>query len=82
MEQQKIGMLTYDDIERSECSSAWNARFHKELKSRKYAQPICSPLKAAINRWLYAHRDEIWDISLEETERRMIEDGVLTPDDI
>ena len=53
-----------------------------ELKSRKYAQPICSPLQAAISDWLYAHRDEIWDISLEEAERRMIADGVLTPDDI
>lgn len=82
MEQQKIGMLTYDDIEWDECSSGWKARFHKELKSRKYAQPICSPLQSAIGDWLYAHQDEIWDISLEEAERRMIEDGVLTPDDI
>ncbi len=82
MEEQKISMLTYDDIERSECFSGWKAGFHKELKSRRYAQPISSPLQTAISDWLYAHRDEIWDISLEETEKRMIEDGVLTPDDI
>lgn len=82
MEQQKISMLTYDDIEWGECVSAWDIGHMDELKSRKYAQPICSPLQAAIGDWLYAHRDEIWDISLEEAERRMIADGVLTPDDI
>lgn len=82
MEEQKISMLTYDDIEWGECVSAWDIGHMDELKSRKYAQPISSPLQAAIGDWLYAHRDDLENMSLEEAERRMIEDGVLTPDDI
>ena len=73
--------LGYEDYEWSEITSAWFCRHMDELKTRKYNQGF-TPQMDRVYDWVYEHRDIIRDISLEEQERMMIADGVLTPEDI
>lgn len=83
MEEQKrvFTALGYEDYEWSECTSAWFCRHMDELDTRKYAE-MFNPKMGKVYDWVYEHRSVIRDISLEEQERMMIADGVLTPEDI
>lgn len=73
--------LTFEDYEWSEYASAWSAHFSKELETRKYAQ-IFNIKIAKVYDWVYKHKDIVWDTTLEEQEKMMLADGVITPEDI
>lgn len=73
--------LGYEDYERTEFTSAWFIRNSDEIKTRKYGTRF-NPKMNDVREWAYAHRDVIRGLTLEEQEKMMIADGVLTPDDI
>lgn len=73
--------LGLEDYMETEFTSAWHIHFLKELKTRKYNDGF-TPQMDRVYDWVYKHKDIVWDTPLEEQERMMIEDGVLTPDDI
>ena len=76
-----ITALGYEDYERTKFTSAWYIKNSNEIKTRKYGTRF-NPKLNDIREWAYAHKDIIRDISFDEQERMMIEDGVLAPEDI
>lgn len=70
-----------EDYLSTELTSAWYIHYSKELDTRKYAEGF-NPKMNKVYDWVYEHRDIIWDTPFEEQERMMIEDGVLTPEDL
>lgn len=84
MEKKNIGtfsMMTYEDYEWDECVSAWECRHDEELETRKYATKF-NPKLFEVKDWVYAHREEVRNLTLEQQEEMMIKDGVLTRDEI
>lgn len=73
--------LSSEDYERTEFTSAWFITFMDELETRKYGTRF-NPKLNKVNEWVYKHKDIALNTPLEEQERMMIEDGVLTPEDI
>lgn len=81
MEKKDLSMLTYEDYEWDECVSAWDSRHEKELETRKYAQDF-NPKYSKVQDWVYDHKEEVRDLTLEQQEEMMIAEGVITRDDI
>lgn len=84
MEKTNIGtfsMMTYEDYEWDECVSAWEFHHMDELDTRKYAKNS-NPKLFEVKDWVYAHRQEVKNLTLEQQEEMMIKDGVITRDEI
>lgn len=78
-----FSIMTYEDYAWDEYVSAWSAQFRTQLKARKYYTDF-NPKRIKVKDWAYAHKQEIesQNLTLEQQEEMMIEDGILTRDEI
>lgn len=74
--------LTEEIFDSTEFASAWNIENWKTLRTRKYGQDDFSPIFACVYDWVGKNRDRLRGLSLEEQEKIMIAEGVITRDDI
>lgn len=84
MEKKNIGIysiMTYEDYEWDECVSAWSFIHMDELRNRKYNQGFNHKIFEVYD-WVFAHREEVRNLTLSQQEEMMIKDGVLTREDI
>lgn len=77
---ENFSAIGIDTIQWEECTNTWFFKNRKSLVNKPYFNN--SKLYGKVNDWVYAHRDEIDSMSLEEQEERMIADGVLLREDI
>lgn len=77
-----FSILDVETVEAADYSSAWYFRNIKKLKTRKYAEDTFSDKYSEVSHWIGVNRDRIRDLTLEEQEKMMIEESILSKSDI
>ncbi len=85
MEKKDIGtfsILEIETVESADFASAWFFENSEKLETRKYGKDTFSDKYGEVYGWIGKNRNRIRGLSLEQQEKMMIDEGILTRADI
>lgn len=85
MEKKDIGafsILDVETVESADFASAWEISNIDIIETRKYGAKPFSDQRSRILDWIGTNRNRIRNLTFEQQEEMMIEEGIITRNDI
>lgn len=77
-----FSILDVETVESADFASAWEIRNIDIIESRKYGAKPFSDQRSRILDWIGTNRKRICNLTFEQQEEMMIEEGIITRNDI